>query len=131
MPTLFTKIINGEIPCHKIWEDDLFFAFLDITPIQPGMTLVVPKQEVAHPFDMTNDAYAALLLAAKQLVPAIQKAAGSTRVGLVIEGLEVPHAHVKLIPISKPADLAQTNAKPASPDELAKMAERIRANLAG
>jgi histidine triad (HIT) family protein len=129
MPTLFTKIINGEIPCHKIWEDDQHFAFLDITPIQPGMTLVVPKKEVEHPFDMNDGDYTALLLAAKHLVPAIQKAAGSAKVALVIEGLEVPHAHVKLIPISKPHDLSTDNAKKATDEELGEMAARIRANL--
>jgi histidine triad (HIT) family protein len=129
MPTIFTRIVQWEIPCHKIWENDRYFAFLDIHPIQPGMTVVIPKKEVEHPFDMPDDEYSALLLAAKHLVPAIQKATGSVRVGLVIEGLEVPHAHVKLIPISKPADLAQSNAKDATNEELAAMAEKIRANL--
>src|SRR3989338_1448804 len=129
MPSIFTRIINGEIPCHKVWEDDRFFAFLDIHPIQPGMTIVVPKKEVEHPFDMADDEYCDLMRAAKRLVPAIQKAAGSLRVGLVIEGLEVPHAHVKLIPISKPADLAQTNARNATGEELRLMAEKIRSNL--
>lgn len=129
MPTLFTKIIKGEIPCHKIWEDDQFFAFLDIRPIQPGMTLVVPKEEVENPFDMADDEYCDLMRAAKHLVPAIQKAAGSSRVGLVIEGLEIPHAHVKLIPINGPSDLNSSNARDASDDELRAMAEKIRANL--
>jgi histidine triad (HIT) family protein len=129
MPTIFSRIAQGEIPCHKIWEDDRFFAFLDIHPIQPGMTVVIPKKEVEHPFDMPDDEYCALLQAAKHLVPAIRKAAGSLRVGLVIEGLEVPHAHVKLIPISKPSDLAQSNAKDATNDELKAMAEKIRNNL--
>lgn len=129
MPTIFTKIINGEIPCYKIWEDDRHFAFLDITPIQPGMTLVVPKKEVEHPFDMNDGDYTALLLAAKHLVPAIQKAAGSAKVALVIEGLEVPHAHIKLVPISKPRDLSTDNAKKATDEELKEMAAKIRANL--
>ncbi len=129
MPTIFTKIVNGEIPCHKIWEDDRFFAFLDIRPIQPGMTLVVPKQEIDNAFDLPEADYAAFLLAAKRLVPAIQKAVGSARVGLVIEGLEVPHAHIKLIPINKAHDLASENAKEATAEELKEMAERIRGNL--
>ena len=129
MTTIFSRIAQGEIPCHKIWEDERFLAFLDIHPIQPGMTVVIPKKEVEHPFDMLDDEYCALMLAAKRLVPAIQKAAGSLRVGLVIEGLEVPHAHVKLIPISKPSDLAQSNAKDATDEELAAMAEKIRTNL--
>jgi len=129
MATLFTKIVNGEIPSYKVWEDERFFAFLDIHPIQPGMTLVIPKKEIPHPFDMSDADYADLLLAAKRLVPAIQQAAGSERVGLIIEGLEVPHAHVKLVPISQPADLAQSNAKPATPDELSAMADAIKKNL--
>ena len=126
---IFSKIINGEIPCHKIWEDERFFAFLDINPIQPGMTLVVPKVEIENPFDMDDNLYAAFLLAAKKLVPAIKAAAGSARVALVIEGLDVPHAHIKLIPISHGSDLAQSNAKPASAEDLAAMAEKIRKEL--
>ena len=129
MASLFTKIVNDEIPCHKIWEDDQHFAFLDIHPIQPGMTLVIPKNEIENPFDMTDEDYAALMLATKKLVPAIQRATGCTRVGLVIEGLEVPHAHVKLIPISKPADLAQSNARDTTDEELKEMAEKIRTFL--
>ena len=129
MPTLFTKLINGELPCHKIWEDERHFAFLDIHPIQPGMTLVIPKQEVDHPFSMDDGAYTALMLAAKHLTPAIQKATGCARVGLVIEGLEVPHAHIKLIPLNAPHDLAQENAKQATDEELKAMADKINAHL--
>lgn len=129
MPTIFTKIVNGEIPCHKIWEDEQHFAFLDIHPIQPGMTLVIPKQEVDSLFEMADEAYSALLLAAKRLAPAIQQATGSARVAMVVEGLEVPHVHLKLIPISKPRDLAGDNAKQATDEELAAMAEKIRAQL--
>lgn len=125
MPTIFTRIITGEIPSHKIWEDEQFFAFLDINPIQPGMTLLVPKQEISDGFEMNEETYTAWMLAAKKLVPAIKAAAGSERVGLVIEGLEVPHAHIKLIPISNPGDLAQSNAKPASEEELVAMKEKI------
>lgn len=129
MPSIFTRIINGDIPCHNIWEDDAFFAFLDINPIQPGMTLLVPKTEISDGFEMTDDAYCAWMLAAKKLIPAIKAAAGSERVALVVEGLEVPHAHIKLIPISHPGDLAQSHAKPAAPEELAAMAEKIRKNI--
>jgi histidine triad (HIT) family protein len=125
MPTIFSRIIAGEIPCYKIWEDDHFFAFLDIKPIQPGHTLLVPKQEIDNAFEMDDAMYAAFFLAAKRLVPAIKNAMGSARVGLVVEGLEVPHAHIKLIPISKPHDLAQENAKDATSEELTAVAERI------
>jgi len=129
MPSIFTKIVNGEIPCHKIWEDDRYFAFLDITPIQPGMTLVVPKQEIDNAFDLDDETYAGLMLAAKKLVPAIKQAAGSAHVAMVIEGLEVPHAHIKLIPISNPHDLAAENAKKATDEELKEMAKKIRENI--
>ncbi len=129
MPTIFSRIIAGEIPCYKIWEDERFFAFLDIHPIQPGHVLLVTKQEVDSAFDLDDETFAAYFLAAKRLVPAIQKAMGSARVGLVVEGLEVPHAHIKLVPISKPHDLAQENARDMSSDELAEIAEKIRAQL--
>ncbi|MCI0479164.1 HIT family protein [Candidatus Uhrbacteria bacterium] len=130
MPTIFTRIIRGEIPCHKVWEDDRFFAFLDIRPIQPGHVLLVTKQEVDAPFDLDDETYAAFLLAAKRLVAPIRRAMGSTKVGLVIEGLEVAHAHIKLIPISAPSDLAQSNARDATPEELEGVAERIRTEIA-
>lgn len=129
MPSIFTRIITGEIPCHKIWENEKFFAFLDIHPIQPGHVLLVPKQEIDSAFDLDDETYCALFQAAKRLVPAIQQVAGSARVGLVIEGLEVPHAHIKLVPISKPGDLAQSNARDASAEELAEMAQKIREAL--
>jgi histidine triad (HIT) family protein len=129
MPTLFSRIIAGEIPCHKIWEDDRFFAFLDIRPIQPGHTLVVTKQEIDSPFDLDDAAYCAFLAAAKRLVGPIRNAMGTAKVALVIEGLEIPHAHIKLIPISSAGDLDQSNARDASPEELAAVAERIRSQL--
>lgn len=129
MPSIFSRIIAGEIPCHKIWENDRFFAFLDIHPIQPGHVLLVTKQEVDSPFELDEEHYAAFLLAAKRLIEPIRRAMGSKKVALVIEGLEVPHAHIKLVPISEPHDLAQTNAKDATPEELAAVAERIKKEL--
>ncbi|GMU25169.1 HIT family protein [Patescibacteria group bacterium] len=131
MPSIFTRIINGEIPCHKIWEDERVFAFLDIRPIQPGMTLVVPKQEIDNAFHMNDEDFCALLLATKKLIEPIREAAGSVRVGLVIEGLEVPHAHIKLIPINGPGDLDSANAREATHEELAAMAQAIRARISG
>ena len=131
MATLFSKIIAGEIPCEKIWEDEGFFAFLDIHPIQPGHTLLVPKMEIDYPFDLSDEMYCAFFLAAKKLVPAIQRATGCVKVALVIEGLEVPHAHMKLVPISHMGDLAQSNAYDATADELAEMANRIRLEIQG
>jgi len=129
MPSIFSRIIAGEIPCQKVWEDDRFFAFLDIKPIQPGHTLLVTKQEVDSPFDLDDETYCAFLRAAKLLVGPIQRAMGTARVALVIEGLEVPHAHIKLVPISSAGDLDQSNAHDAVPEELAAVAERIRTEL--
>lgn len=129
MPSIFSRIVAGEIPCHKIWEDDRFFAFLDIHPVQPGHTLVITKQEIDSPFELDDETYAAFLVAAKRLIDPIRRAVGSAKVGLVIEGLEVPHAHIKLIPISRPQDLAQSNARDASQDELAEVAEKIRKEI--
>lgn len=130
MPSIFTRIINGEIPCHKVWEDDHFFAFLDINPIQPGMTLLVPKMEIDNAFDMPDEVFCEFLKAAKKLYEPIRTVSGTKRVALVIEGLEVPHAHIKLIPISEPGDMAQTNARAASSEELEGIAAKIRAKLA-
>lgn len=129
MPSIFTRIIAGEIPCQKIWEDDRFFAFLDIRPIQPGHTLVVTKQEVDSPFDLDEETYCAFLNAARRLVEPIRRAMGTAKVALVIEGLEVPHAHIKLVPISSAGDLDQSNARDATPEELAAVAERIRKEI--
>lgn len=128
MATIFTKIANGEIPCHNIWEDERFFAFLDIHPVQPGMTLIIPKREIDSAFEMEDDEYCAFLRAAKDLVGPIQRAMGVGRVGLVIEGLEVPHAHIKLIPLSKPQDL-HAPAQDATDAELAAVAEKIRVEI--
>jgi histidine triad (HIT) family protein len=129
MASIFSRIIAGEIPCYKIWEDERFFAFLDIHPIQPGHTLVVPKQEIDNILEMDESLYADFFLAARRLMPAIQRAMGSARVGLIVEGLEVPHAHIKLIPISQPHDLAQENARDATTEELTDVAEKIRRAL--
>lgn len=129
MPTIFSKIIAGEIPCHKIWEDERFFAFLDINPIQPGATLVVTKQEIDSPFDLEDKTFGDYLLAAKRLIEPIRRAMGSKKVALVIEGLEVAHAHIKLIPINGVGDLDHTNARPAANEELTAVADKIRAEL--
>jgi histidine triad (HIT) family protein len=129
MPTIFSRIIAGEIPCHKVWEDDRFFAFLDIKPIQPGHVLLVTKQEIDSPFDLDDGTYCAFLRAARDLVGPIRRAMGTAKVALVIEGLEVAHAHIKLVPISSAGDLDPSNARDASPEELASVAERIRKEI--
>jgi len=127
MSSIFTKIINGEIPCHKIAESEDYFAFLDINPWNEGHTLVIPKKEVDYIFDLDNDTYEGLMKFSKQVAHAVEKAIPCKRVGVLVEGLEVPHAHVHLIPIVKhfkPKEFPKI-----SQEELAKIAERIRAQF--
>lgn len=105
MATIFSKIISGEIPSYKIVEDERFFAFLDINPMSKGHTLVIPKNEVDYIFDLDDDLYVELALFAKKVSKAIEKAVPCKRIGVMVVGLEVPHAHVHLIPIQKEGDM--------------------------
>ncbi len=114
MATIFTKIINGEIPCYKVAESADFFAFLDIRPQSKGHTLVVPKREVDYFFDLEEDLYTGIMLFAKQLAKAIEQVIPCKRVGMVVFGLEVPHAHIHLIPITKESDMNLAGATPVS-----------------
>ena len=129
MPSLFTKIIQGEIPCHKILEDDNCFAFLDIRPINPGHTLVIPKKEIDYVFDLDDELLGGLMIFAKKVAGAIKKEMPCERVGIMVAGLEVPHTHIHLVPMFKIADLNFANATPTDNKELAKVAERIRKHL--
>lgn len=129
MASLFTRIINGEIPCHKIDETDEFIAFLEIRPINPGHTLVVPKKEVDYLFDLDEETLAGLMAFAKKIAPAIEASVECKRLGVMVAGLEVPHAHAHLIPIVGLSDLDFANQKEADSDELAAVAEKIRGNL--
>jgi histidine triad (HIT) family protein len=99
MASIFTRIIAGDIPCYKIAEDDRFFAFLDINPVAAGHTLVIPKMEIDYLFDQPEEILSGLLPFAKHVARAIDKATGCLRTGIVVEGLEVPHSHIHLIPI--------------------------------
>jgi histidine triad (HIT) family protein len=127
MATLFTKIIQGEIPCHKIAEDDQFLAFLDINPAAIGHTLVIPKAEVDYIFNLDNDTYTGLMLFAKRIAPALAKAVPCLRIGVAVIGLEVPHTHVHLIPLNTMSDINFSKPKlKLSPEELAATAENIR-----
>jgi histidine triad (HIT) family protein len=128
MPSIFTRIINGEIPCHKIAEDDRFFAFLDIQPTAIGHTLVVPKQEVDYIFDLDDDTYLALMAFSKKIGQIIEKAIPCKRIGMTVVGLEVPHAHVHLIPLNSMADMNLSKKLTLSHAELAQIAARITAN---
>ena len=127
MATIFTRIIRGEIPSHRIYEDEHTCAFLDINPARPGHTLVVPRQEAPGVFDLDPDAYEALWQAVRRVAAGLQRATGCERVVVVVYGADVPHAHVHLIPLEAGGHLPFPEPRPASPDELAAMAGRIRA----
>lgn len=129
MASIFSKIIAGEIPSHKIAEDERYFAFLDIFPVAKGHTLVVPKQEVDYIYDLDDDTLAGLHVFAKKVAKALEKAIPCQRIGVAVVGLEVPHAHVHLIPINSMADMDFANKKQMSPQELSEIAEAIRKNL--
>lgn len=130
MATIFSKIIAGELPSHKIAENDRFFAFLDINPLVVGHTLVVPKQEIDYIFDMEDKDLADMHLFAKRIALAIEKAIPCKRVGVAVMGLEVPHAHIHLIPIQNEADMIISNPKlKLSADKLAEIASKIKEKL--
>ena len=105
MPTIFTKIINGEIPCHKIAEDENFLAFLDVAPLAIGHTLVIPKKEIDYIFNIDDDLFSGLHLFSKKVAKAIEKAIPCKRIGVAVIGLEVPHAHIHLIPLQTVQDI--------------------------
>ncbi|MCD8293077.1 MAG: HIT family protein [Prevotellaceae bacterium] len=111
MATLFSKIIAGDIPCYKVAENDRFFAFLDINPLVKGHTLVVPKREVDYIFDLTDEETAGMHLFAKQVAAAIKRAFPCKKVGMAVLGLEVPHAHIHLIPMQSERDMLFSNPK--------------------
>jgi histidine triad (HIT) family protein len=127
MPTLFTKIIKGEIPCYKIAEDEKYFAFLDINPLMTGHTLVVPKVETDYIFDLSDSDLSGLILFSKKVAIAIEKSVPCERIGIAVIGLEIPHTHIHLVPINKIGDLDFRNPKlKFTPDEFEKIAKRIR-----
>ena len=105
MATIFTRIIQGEIPCYKIAEDDRFFAFLDINPLSKGHTLVVPKQETDYIFNLEDDTIGPMMVFAKKVAKAIEKAVPCKRIAVAVIGLEVPHTHIHLVPITQEGDL--------------------------
>ena len=127
--TIFTKIINGEIPSYKVAENDKFYAFLDINPLQKGHTLVVPKlsePEADYIFDLDDDILSEMLVFAKQVAQGIKDAVDCKRVGVAVIGLEVPHVHMHLIPISKEGDMSFANPKMTLPaEEMAEIANAI------
>lgn len=130
MPSVFTKIINGEIPCHKIAETDLFLAFLDIRPLAAGHTLVIPKEEVDYIFDLDDYLLSSLMLFAKKVSKAVEAAIPCKRIGLAVVGLEVPHVHIHLVPIENVQDMNFSRPPiKLSSDEFVVIAENIRAKF--
>ena len=130
MASIFTRIINGEIPCYKIAEDENYFAFLDINPLAKGHTLVVPKKEIDYIFAIDDATHAGLWNFAKKISHAIEKAVPCKRIGIAVIGLEVPHAHIHLIPINKVSDMNFALPKlQLSKEELSEIAEKIRKEI--
>jgi len=130
MATIFTKIINGEIPCYKVAEDEHYFAFLDINPLKAGHTLVVPKQETDYIFDLNDDLLSGMILFSKKVAKAIKAAYPCNRIGVAILGLEVPHAHIHLVPMDSMEDINFKNPKlKFSPQELKEIAARISSKI--
>lgn len=130
MDTLFTKIIKGEIPCYKVAEDENYFAFLDINPLKKGHTLVIPKKQVDYIFDLDDDYYQGMFLFAKRVAKAIKVACPCIKVGIAVIGLEVPHAHIHLVPMTDLGDLQFSNPKMKfTPEEFKEIADSINREL--
>ena len=129
MSSLFTKIIQGEIPCHKLYEDEQFFAFLDINPISEGHSLVIPKHETDYFFDLNDTELSSILVFSRPIAAAIRAAVPCKRIGIMVAGLDVPHAHLHLVPIKETGHLSFAYAKPARPEDLQKTADAIRSKL--
>ena len=126
MATIFTRIIRGEIPCYKIAEDERYFAFLDINPLRAGHTLVVPKKEVDYLFDLDDDLLSGIIIFSRKVSKAIKDSVPCTRIGVAVIGLEVPHAHIHLVPMDSMEDLNFRNPKlKFTPDEFKTLAKKI------
>lgn len=129
MPSIFTRIVNGEIPCHKIAENDDFLAFLDIAPVMKGHTLVIPKKEVDYIFDLDDELYLGLHAFAKRVAMAIEKVVHCERIGQTVLGLEVPHAHIHLVPLLNMQFIDFNKRKEMSQEAFQELAAQIRANF--
>jgi len=130
MPSIFSRIVNGEIPCYKVAENDRFLAFLDINPLSKGHTLVIPKKETDYIFDIEDEEYQGLFLFAKKVARSLKKCIQCERIGLAVIGLEVAHAHIHLVPINGIYDIDFRKPKQKlSPEEFKMIAERIAAHI--
>lgn len=126
MASIFTRIVNGEIPAYKVAEDENYLAFLDIFPVAKGHTLVIPKKEVDYLFDLDDETYLGLQQFAKKVAAGIKKAIPCQKVGVMVLGLEVPHAHIHLVPMQTEADLLNfSDKKKFSPEEFAEITKKI------
>ena len=125
MASIFTRIVNGEIPCHKVAETYDYLAFLDIRPQAKGHTLCIPKQEIDYIFDLEDDRLAGLMIFAKKVAKALRQVVPCKRIGIAVVGLEVPHAHVHLIPLQTVSDLSFKEPLEVSSEELAALAKQI------
>ena len=130
MSSIFSKIVRGEIPCHKVAETDDFLAFLDVCPMVKGHTLVIPKEEVDYLFNLGDDQYIGLHLFAREVARALEKTVPCKRIGTAVVGLEVPHCHIHLVPLQRIADLSfQKQTVFMTPEEMSELAAAIRANF--
>ncbi|WP_264536177.1 HIT family protein [Flavobacterium sp. N1736] len=127
--SIFTKIVNGEIPAYKIAEDDNYLAFLDVNPNAKGHTLCIPKQEINKIFDMEDELYLGLMKFSKKIAIALEKTVPCKRIGMAVVGLEVPHAHVHLIPLNEMDEMRFHNKVSLSKEEFEALAKSIQANL--
>ena len=126
MASIFSRIVAGEIPCYKVAEDEKYFAFLDISPVAKGHTLVIPKHEVDYIFDLDDEEYAGLTAFAKKVAAAMNKVMPCKRIGVAVLGLEVPHTHIHLVPINKESDMNFFKEKLSLPaEEMAEIAAKI------
>jgi histidine triad (HIT) family protein len=130
MASIFSKIISGEIPSFKVYEDELCYAFLDIRPLKKGHTLVIPKQEIDYIFDIPDSLYSHLLLTAKKIAIGMKKVLPCEKIGMSVVGLEVPHAHIHLVPINSVKDMTFGQGfVQLSNEELAEIADQIAASI--
>lgn len=130
MASIFSKIVAGDIPSYKVAESDKFYAFLDINPMSKGHTLVIPKEEIDYIFDLEDSTLAEMNIFAKHIAKAIEKAVPCKRIGLMVIGMEVPHAHIHLIPINKESDMILSNQRvKLDQSEFEEIAQKIRENI--
>ena len=129
MATIFSRIVKGEIPCYKIAENERFFAFMDINPVAVGHTLVIPKREDDYIFNLEDEELGAMMVFAKKVAKAIEKAVPCKRIGVAVIGLEVPHAHIHLIPITQESDMDFKKHVKMSEEEFREVQKRIVENI--